>query len=139
MLKSCGIIPVKLAGEGPQFLLLRSWSHWDFPKGHMEDGETHLECALREFQEESGIDSAEFDWGTDRYYETEPFSKPKKIARYYLGKVAETAEPKLLPNPQTGKVEHEEFGWFSFDEARKLVKPRILKALEFARTLVESK
>ncbi len=28
---------------------------WSLPKGHVEDGETHLEAALREIQEEAGI------------------------------------------------------------------------------------
>lgn len=28
---------------------------WSLPKGHVEEGETHLEAALREIQEETGI------------------------------------------------------------------------------------
>ncbi|MBF0215929.1 MAG: NUDIX domain-containing protein [Candidatus Omnitrophica bacterium] len=30
---------------------------WGFPKGHLEDGETELEAALRETEEETGIKS----------------------------------------------------------------------------------
>lgn len=29
---------------------------WSFPKGHLEASETSLDCALRELQEEAGID-----------------------------------------------------------------------------------
>ena len=31
---------------------------WDISKGHIEDGETPLECACRELKEETGIDSS---------------------------------------------------------------------------------
>ena len=33
--------------------------HWDFPKGHVEDGETELQTALRELAEETGITDVE--------------------------------------------------------------------------------
>lgn len=34
-----------------------SWEHpeWEFPKGRMQQGETDIECALREFEEETHI------------------------------------------------------------------------------------
>ena len=31
---------------------------WDISKGHIEDGETPLECACRELKEETGIDAS---------------------------------------------------------------------------------
>lgn len=30
--------------------------HWDFPKGHVEDGETEIETAIREVKEETNLD-----------------------------------------------------------------------------------
>lgn len=38
-----------------QFLLMRHANRWDLPKGHCESGETFLETALRETEEETGI------------------------------------------------------------------------------------
>ena len=48
---------------------------WIFPKGHVERGETAAEAALRETEEEAGVDGdligpvgvLEFDWGSKRY------------------------------------------------------------------------
>lgn len=39
------------------FLLMHKLNRYDLPKGHMEAGETELECALRELYEESGIEA----------------------------------------------------------------------------------
>jgi 8-oxo-dGTP pyrophosphatase MutT (NUDIX family) len=39
-----------------QFLLMKHATRWDLPKGHVEPGESDLACAVRETQEETGID-----------------------------------------------------------------------------------
>lgn len=39
------------------FLLMQKPNRYDLPKGHIEPGETELECALRELYEETGIES----------------------------------------------------------------------------------
>ncbi len=52
--RSCGVVIVY--GEPVQsFLLMRHADRWDLPKGHVDPGETDLECALREMEEETGI------------------------------------------------------------------------------------
>lgn len=43
-------------GGGRQFLLMRHSDRWDLPKGHAEPGETPRQTALRETEEETGID-----------------------------------------------------------------------------------
>jgi 8-oxo-dGTP pyrophosphatase MutT (NUDIX family) len=52
--KSCGIL-LMTEREPRSFLLMRHVDRWDLPKGHVDRGETDLECALREFEEETGI------------------------------------------------------------------------------------
>jgi 8-oxo-dGTP pyrophosphatase MutT (NUDIX family) len=37
------------------FLLMQHADRWDLPKGHREEGETEMQCALRELHEETGI------------------------------------------------------------------------------------
>ena len=43
------------AGAPPEFLVLDYGRHWDFAKGHVEAGETDLQAAVRELEEETGI------------------------------------------------------------------------------------
>lgn len=51
--KSCGII---LRNDNKEYLIIRHLAgHWDFPKGHVEAGETEEETALREVLEETGL------------------------------------------------------------------------------------
>ncbi len=52
--KSCGIILFDSDKFG-KFLLLRQSKRWDLPKGLIKPCESELECALREFREETGI------------------------------------------------------------------------------------
>jgi len=52
--RSCGIILVS-GNPISSFLLMRHADRWDLPKGHVDPGETDLECALREMEEETGI------------------------------------------------------------------------------------
>ncbi|MFN9976001.1 MAG: NUDIX domain-containing protein, partial [Phycisphaerae bacterium] len=44
---SCGFLIVK-GDPIDSFLLMRHPKRWDLPKGHVDPGETEMECALRE-------------------------------------------------------------------------------------------
>lgn len=130
---SCGVVLARATDDGYLTLMLRAYRHWDFPKGLREDGEEPLEAALRELREETGIASAEFDWG-ERYFETGPYSRGK-TARYYLAVTAEQ-QVKLGPSPDTGEPEHHEWRWVSFDEAYDLSAPRVRAVVNWARQII---
>jgi bis(5'-nucleosidyl)-tetraphosphatase len=54
-IKAAGILLITTVPQTPQFLLMRHRDRWDLPKGHCETGETFLQTALRETEEETGI------------------------------------------------------------------------------------
>ena len=55
--KSCGVIVYKYMENDLYILLIKhNVGHWSYPKGHVEDGETEIETALRETKEETNID-----------------------------------------------------------------------------------
>lgn len=51
--KSCGTIILK---DKEVLLLKQNNSNFSFPKGHVEEGETEIETALRETKEETNLD-----------------------------------------------------------------------------------
>ncbi len=54
--KSVGAVLFRVTEAGREYLLLRYPSgHYEFPRGHVEDGETEEETLRREVEEETGV------------------------------------------------------------------------------------
>lgn len=57
--------PIKIAAGGWTYneynslLMIKRLDFWDIPKGHLEKGETLEECAIREVEEETGVEELE--------------------------------------------------------------------------------
>ncbi|MDD3554051.1 MAG: NUDIX domain-containing protein [Deltaproteobacteria bacterium] len=130
---SAGVVIVRQEDGQWHYLLLRAYSYWDFPKGMVEQGEEPIKAAMREVREETGITDLQFRWGYD-YRDTPPYNKGK-IARYYLAET-HTKEVQLLINPAIGRAEHEEYRWLSYDEAIKLLAPRVRHVIDWAKDLL---
>ena len=116
---SAGIIIVRQTKEGPRFLLLyRTRGVWDFPRGRMEADEKSWQTAFREVSEETGLKRSDLDIQQNfKVYEKFPYSRGKerifKIVIFYLAKT-EKSEVKI-------SAEHEGYGWFSYNEARRML------------------
>ena len=52
--KSCGCII--LNNKNQILLILQNAGHWGLPKGHVEEGETEEQTAIREVKEETNVD-----------------------------------------------------------------------------------
>lgn len=132
--RSAGVVPARRTAAGWRLLVLRAFRNWDFPKGLVEAGEEPLAAALREAAEETGITDLKLAFGED-YRETAPYAKGK-IARYYLAATEE--ERVTLPvSEELGRPEHHEWRWVSFDEAARLLPPRLKPVLAWTREILE--
>jgi 8-oxo-dGTP pyrophosphatase MutT (NUDIX family) len=129
--QSAGVVVVRFDNNGPKLLLMRAYNYWDFPKGGIEEKENKLEAAIREVKEESGITDLDFSWGKC-YYETEPYGKNRKVVFYFIAKTNQE-NIEMLMNPISGKMEHEEYRWVTFEEAKDMTVERINKVISWAQ------
>lgn len=68
-IKSCGVLVFRRLPTH-SFLLMKHADRWDLPKGHVDPGETELETALRELEEETGIGANDILLDSDFRYST---------------------------------------------------------------------
>jgi 8-oxo-dGTP pyrophosphatase MutT (NUDIX family) len=130
---SAGVVVVHLGGAAVQYLLLRAYRNWDFPKGLVEAGEQPFDAAMREVKEETTLENLAFDWGKD-YLDTGPYNKGK-ISRYYVARSDDTLV-RLPINPELGFPEHQEARWVSFETALDMVSPRLKPVMHWASAIV---
>ena len=105
--KSCGCIIINDKEE--VLLVHHNKGHWDFPKGHVESGETEVETAKREVKEETNID---VEVNEEYRYSTKYSPKEDVIKEviYFLAR-------NISDNRQAQLEEVSEVKWFSMDDA----------------------
>jgi 8-oxo-dGTP pyrophosphatase MutT (NUDIX family) len=130
---SAGVVVVHVAGKAVQYLLLRAYKNWDFPKGLVEPGEQPLDAAVREVKEETTLVNLAFDWGQD-YMDTGPYNKGK-ISRYYLAR-SNVTQVHLPINPELGFPEHQEARWVGLETALNMVSPRLKPVVHWASDII---
>ena len=113
--KSCGAVVYTEADGGIMYLIIRSKAGvYGFPKGHMENGETELETALREVKEEVGLDVELLpDFRTSDLFALPKKADVMKQVVYFLGRFEN----------QTPSYQKEELSGLSlctYDDAMKL-------------------
>lgn len=113
---SAGVLVYRLDKEGERKYLLLHYpsGHWDYAKGHLEDGESAKEAAIRELVEETAIDDIEIQDGfmVPMYYEYQGHGLlHKKTVDYFLG------ETNLEEDQIEISHEHQGWGWYDYNEA----------------------
>lgn len=109
--ESYGVIPVRFTDDGAELLLVQLHAgHWNFPKGHAEEGESPWETAVRELEEETCL-SVQKRFGDVFFDEHYVFEKDgaqmSKRVRYYPAVVSGD----VVVQPE----EISAAGWFSLD------------------------
>ena len=84
--KSCGALVYRTKNGEIELRLLkhRFGGHWSVPKGHVEEGESEVETALREVWEETGLHIA-LEEGFRQSVEYYPRPNIRKQVVYFLG------------------------------------------------------
>jgi 8-oxo-dGTP pyrophosphatase MutT (NUDIX family) len=111
---SCGCCVIRWVDAKPQVLLVRPFADrdaWGIPKGHVNEGELLVDCALRETREEAGIDATVIEplSALDPVYVT--YKKERKTVHAYL---AVQSDPSQIP--VCGDNENVDIRYFGFDE-----------------------
>ena len=98
--------------------------HWTFPKGHVDNGETDLEAAIRETKEEAGLDVNDFRLFFDFKLESSYVSR-KGISKTVWYWIAEINNPNVEVNLSDS---HKQYKWLRIEDALELVKYESMKS-----------
>ncbi len=127
---SAGVIVRDESGDVTTYLCVRAYSNWDFPKGHVEEGESLLEAALRELLEETTLDSSDIQL-TGMIAPPVLYKGGKKTAHYFLAERASNKEPFLPVNPDLGHPENDEYRWMTFEEMESAMPSRLSPVVQW--------
>ncbi|XP_042862979.1 bis(5'-nucleosyl)-tetraphosphatase [asymmetrical]-like [Penaeus japonicus] len=128
-LRAAGLVIFRCIATEIQYLLMQASyadHHWSPPKGHVDPGESDLETALRETEEEAGLSGSDFtlidSFKKELKYEVR--GKPKTVI-YWLAELNNGSKEVTLSE------EHLEFRWLPLAEACSLAKyPNLVSTLE---------
>lgn len=124
---AAGIVLYREEGGERRYLLLRSALTrrpiWEFPKGGVERGETDLQAAVRELDEETGIPRAVIEVA-DGFREEERyvFTQGKGEERSLIVKRVIYFLARTQASDVTLSREAQEWRWVTFDEAMRLLR-----------------
>lgn len=88
--------------EKNEILMIHRLGFWDLPKGKIEKGESREEAAVREVQEETGIQNIDLQALIHTTYHTYESKKGKKILKVSYWYKMETTDTQLIPQAEEG-------------------------------------
>ena len=129
--KSCGGIIFYKTKQNTKILLVKNNNgrYWSFPKGHIEDGETEQETAIREIKEETGLDVTLVN-NFREISEYCPFGKIRKRVVFFLARA-------FTDNVKIQEEEIDSYIWVDLQQARKMCSyENDLRIVEKAETTI---
>jgi len=120
----------------PKLHILYEQPEWGFPKGRRNIHEKNIDCAVREFEEETGINGSNIEI-MDRIYplnETLIGTNNLNYKHLYYLSIGKLEDINLdLPSQ---KIEIGGIGWFSYEEARNMIRPYHINRLRILDEIV---
>lgn len=134
--KSCGFVVFRRTESGPEYLLLQNSSkfYWDFPKGLVGDGESELEAAKRELEEEAGLKDIKIISGFKETVKYVYKFKDTTIDKTLIMFLAEALDDKV-----TVSWEHSRHEWVPFEVAKTRLKDKKLLVIERAHKFLSTR
>ena len=133
-LRSCGFLIYRHQPH-KQFLLMKHTDRWDLPKGHVDPGETDLECALRELDEETGITENDIEMHESFRFELQYQVRYKRSGGEPMNKTLLIFLAGLVREVELVLTEHLGYEWFDWEPGLKIqeltIDPLLAKLDEF--------
>ena len=104
--KSCGCV---VFDNRKVLMIQHNEGHWDFPKGHVESGETEVQTAIREVKEETNIDVNV----KPKYRYTTEYSPKEGVLKEVVYFIATKESDECKPQ----ETEVQKVEWVGIDEA----------------------
>lgn len=104
---SCGGIVFR---KDKYLVIKQSHGHWGFPKGHVQEGETEEQTALREIREETGLNVEIIEGFSESLFYIDHVNHVRKAAVYFLCR-AKSSEVKLLADDVV------DYAWLRYGDA----------------------
>lgn len=137
--KACGAIIYKTENNVRKYLIIRGvgiyQSYYGFPKGHMEEGETEQDTAIREVKEETGLDivlNEDFRTVDEHALAREGRPNDRKTNVYFLAECH--AQELVMQESEVSQIV-----WMDYDEAMEYIqyeetRRELAEAEQFLRT-----
>lgn len=123
IIKSCGVIVFRR--DPLSFLLMRHADRWDLPKGHVDPGESDLECALRELREETNIRATDVELDPVYCFELQYPVRDKRFPGQVCDKTLRIFLAWLKNEIEIRPTEHLGFEWFPWSPPHVIQKATI--------------
>lgn len=99
---------------------MRHPARWDLPKGHVDPGETDLQCALRELHEETGIPADAVHIDPDFRFSLRYNVRSKRTGGQTWPKTLMIYLGRLQQDVPIVTTEHESYQWFPWQPGRRV-------------------